>query len=122
MEQQIPIEWPQVTIDGVTFKLKYDLGVTYLASKAGIDLKLFGDSARQLSVVLDMFALMVGPQLEELHKPVLTGQEWAVKIGTLPVLAEISTALGRALQLSKVVPTEKAPTPNVTADTEPRPN
>ncbi len=122
MEQTPPIEWPTVEVDGTVFKIHYGLGVQYLASKAGIDLNAFANAATSFAGVIDLFAVIAKPQLEALAKPVLSGEQWASTIGNLGKYKEIAEALGRAFVLSKVLPTETGPTPNLAADTGQRPN
>ncbi len=117
-----PIEWPKVTIDGVTIEVKYSMGLNYRAAKVGLDLREMSDPVKLFAIGLDLFALIAAPQLQKMGQPVLSGEEWSERLQGFDDYKKISEAVGRAYELSKVAPLETGPAPNPPASTDPRPN
>lgn len=113
--QDPPIDWPAVSIGGVSYTLPWSYRVTYRASKQGLDLTKLGRPVESFASHMDLFAIVVASEFEKRGEHAPTGEEWAERLDSLEQFKEIAVALHRSYQMSLKPQPAEVPTPQKAA-------
>lgn len=111
-----PVEYPEVTINGRTYTVKFSMLAQLVLDRAGIDTRELNKrfatpGPGSVALFMDLFASGVAHHFVAAKQKPLTAEEWALEIGDDPqIFSEICRAVRVAM--GKVRPsTAQAPRP-----------